>query len=64
MMENENKKYFTLKEVADMLGFTYVTVGRMAREGRIPAYKISGQWRIPVEEFHTWFQQQKREAQK
>jgi len=37
----------TPEQVADVLQLSLTTVRQMLREGRIPAFKVSRQWRIP-----------------
>ena len=44
----------TLTEVADMLKISRRTVERMIRKGRIPAFKLGGQWRILESRFEEW----------
>lgn len=41
-----NRDFFTVYEVADMLGFHWQTVLRMIRSGELPAKKYGRQWRI------------------
>lgn len=54
--EQLNRDFFTVYEVADMLGFHWQTVLRMIRRGELPAKKCGRQWRIrktDLEEFTT-----------
>ena len=41
-----NRDFFTVYEVADLLGFHWQTVLRMIRSGELPAKKYGRQWRI------------------
>lgn len=41
---------YTVDEVAKALKLNPYTVRRLVREGKIPAFKIGGQWRFRKEE--------------
>ena len=62
------KKYqnYTVKEAAEKLNVSKVTVCVMIREGVFPAYKVRGIYRIPKEPFDKWLRdknkKQRREA--
>lgn len=60
-MENEftQEEYLTVKDIANIFGLSPITIERLAREGRIPAYKIGWKWRIPAKEFQAWLQKQR-----
>lgn len=60
----EKKEFFTVYEVADLLGFHWQTVLKMIRRGELPAKKYGRQWRIrkaELQEFTTP-QKQKKES--
>ena len=40
------EKYYTIKEVADMLKVAYLTVYRWIRSGKLPAVKAGKQYRV------------------
>lgn len=42
-------KYYSTKEVAEMLGLAYFTVGKFLREGKIQSTKIGRSYAIPYE---------------
>ncbi len=41
-------RLFTVSEVADFLHLSEHAVRAMAREGRLPAYKVGGLWRFDL----------------
>jgi excisionase family DNA binding protein len=45
-------------EIAKILKLHPFTVTRLAREGRIPAFKVGGVWRIEKAEFESWVKKQ------
>ncbi len=47
---NETKKVFSVKEVADLLGISRVTVFRWIKSGKLPAAMIGGSFVISVED--------------
>lgn len=44
----------TPNEVAKVLKLHPFTVTRLAREGKLPAFKVGGVWRIKKDEFERW----------
>jgi len=51
------QRLMTIKEVADYLRLSKVTVYKMTREGKIPASKIGKQWRYNEAEIDKWVKQ-------
>ena len=51
------QKLMTIKEVADYLRLSRVTVYKMTRQGKIPALKIGKQWRYNRSEIDSWVKQ-------
>jgi excisionase family DNA binding protein len=47
----------TLSEVASILKISQKTVQRMIHKGKIPAFKIGGQWRFLESRFGEWLQE-------
>ena len=45
---------FTPNDLAKMLNLHPFTVTRLAREGKIPAFKVGGVWRFRKDEFERW----------
>jgi len=48
----------TPNEVSKILKLHPFTVTRLAREGKIPAFKVGGVWRIDRAKFERWIVQQ------
>ena len=44
----------TPSEVAKILQLHPFTVTRLAREGKIPAFKVGGVWRVRKDQFEKW----------
>jgi len=57
MISNKDKLW-TVKEVAEYLQLDEHTIYRMAREGKIPAFKVANQWRFKREMIEEWLQRQ------
>ncbi|HDQ26600.1 MAG TPA: DNA-binding protein [bacterium] len=45
-MKNEEAEIMTVKEVALYLKMKPVTIYKLAKEGRIPAFKVASFWRF------------------
>ena len=45
---------FTPNDLAKILNVHPFTVTRLAREGKIPAFKVGGVWRFRKDEFEQW----------
>ena len=48
----------TTNEVAKVLKLHPLTVTRLAREGKVPAFKVGGVWRFRKDQFEQWIQGQ------
>ena len=48
----------TPSEVAKILKLHPFTVTRLAREGKIPAFKVGGVWRVRKDQFERWMNRQ------
>jgi excisionase family DNA binding protein len=46
----------TCAEVSELLGFQEGTLRDWAREGRLPALRIAGQWRFDPAEIAAWLE--------
>ena len=44
----------TPNEISKILKLHPFTVTRLAREGKIPAFKVGGVWRVRKDEFEKW----------
>ena len=47
---------FTPNDLAKILNLHPFTVTRLAREGKIPAFKVGGVWRIRRDQFERWIE--------
>ena len=47
-------KILTLQEVADYLRVHPSTIYRLAKKGRMPAFKIGGEWRFNLDSVDKW----------
>ena len=47
---------FTPNDLAKILNLHPFTVTRLAREGKIPAFKVGGVWRIRKDQFERWIE--------
>jgi len=46
----------TPNEIAKILRIHPFTVTRLAREGKIPAFKVGGIWRFRKDQFEQWIE--------
>ncbi len=49
----------TPNELSKILKLHPFTVTRLAREGKIPAFKVGGVWRFRKDEFESWITAQR-----
>lgn len=54
-VENVEKSFLNVEEVAELLGFSPYTIRQFAREGKIPGRKIGREWRFSREALDGWF---------
>ncbi len=47
-------KAFTSEEIAEYLRLHPYTIRRLCREGKIPAFRVGGQWRFRKDEIDKW----------
>ena len=47
----------TPNEIAKILRIHPFTVTRLAREGKIPAFKVGGIWRFRKDQFERWIEE-------
>lgn len=59
-MSEQGIKYYSVQEVADMLGIYYRTVYGWIKNKEIKAVKIAGQWRISEEDIITYINEQEK----
>jgi nitrogen PTS system EIIA component len=53
-----------IKDVAELLNVSEVTIRRLLTEGKIPAYRIKHQYRFNREEIQEWLLRQKVKHEK
>ncbi len=44
----------TVEELARYLKLHEYTIRRLARAGKIPSFKVGGQWRFRIDEIENW----------
>lgn len=52
------KDVLTVEEVAEYLRIHPYTARRLARAGKIPGFKVGGQWRFEAKEIEAWKKEQ------
>jgi excisionase family DNA binding protein len=52
-------KAFTAEEIAEYLRLHPYTVRKLAREKKIPAFRVGGQWRFRKDEIDSWSKNKK-----
>jgi excisionase family DNA binding protein len=61
MMTEENSALMmTIDEVAEYLNLHPLTVRRLARDGKIPAFKVGRQWRVKRGLLDQWIEENSR----
>lgn len=50
---------YTAEEIAEYLRLHPYTVRRLAREKKIPAFRVGGQWRFRKDEIDAWSKHKK-----
>lgn len=50
----------TVKETADYLKMSSMTIYRLAHKGQIPCFKIGDQWRFRVEAINQWIDKKEK----
>ena len=48
----------TVEQVAKLLHLHAITIYRLAKEGRIPAFKVGGRWRFNRDDLEYWMRDQ------
>ena len=57
-MKEDGDHIMTIEEVAQYLSLHELTVRRLAREGKIPAFKIGRQWRVKKDLLDRWIERE------
>lgn len=55
-----NKPYLTIQEVAKRFGINTTTVYRLAKQGKLPAFKVGSQWRFSENRLEEWVADRER----
>lgn len=56
------KKFYTIRELAELISASEIWVKRRVRTGEIPSYKIGGKRLFKREEIEKWIDSQKDET--
>ena len=56
------KSYLTVEEVAKQFGVNVTTVYRLAKQGKLPAFKVGNQWRFSEVRLEEWVANRERLA--
>ena len=51
----------TPNDLSKILKIHPFTVTRLAREGKLPAFKVGGVWRVRKDQFECWIQQRTKQ---
>jgi len=57
-----DKKVLTVKQVAEFLQMDERTIYKLAKQGNIPSFKVSNQWRFLKKDIESWVEQKKSEV--
>lgn len=58
-MEDRRPSIMTVSELAKYLRLHEQTVYKMAKEGRLPAYKVGNRWRFEKSTIDIWLREQR-----
>jgi excisionase family DNA binding protein len=50
-------RLLTLSKAAELLNVSTRTLHRMIRNGKLPAFKVGGQWRVRESQLRQWIEQ-------
>lgn len=59
-MKTSDKPYLTVEDVAQRFGVNITTVYRLAKRGRLPAFKVGNQWRFSESRLDEWVADRER----
>mgnify|MGYP001294643995 CR=1 FL=1 len=57
-----DKQILTVKQVAEFLQMDERTIYKLAKQGDIPSFKVSNQWRFLKRDIEIWIEQKKSEV--
>ena len=55
-----NRVYLTVEDVAERFHVNVTTVYRLAKRGRLPAFKVGNQWRFSATRLDEWVADRER----
>jgi len=58
-----DKKVMTVKELARYLNLHIMTIYKLAKEGKIPAFKVGGRWRFKKKLLDEWIDRETNKNQ-
>jgi excisionase family DNA binding protein len=50
----EIRQVMTSKELAEYLNFNVATLSRLARQGKIPGFRVAEHWRFRLDAIEDW----------
>lgn len=59
-MGKERDVFLTLQEVADRLGYAYITIYGWVKQKKIPCYKLGGYWKVKESELNEFIEKRKQ----
>lgn len=60
MLDNSNKTYYNVREVANLLNLSEISIRRYIKQSRIKGfYKLGKEWRIEKEDFESFLRKVK-----
>jgi excisionase family DNA binding protein len=57
-----DKEVLTVKQVAEFLQMDERTIYKLAKQGGIPSFRVSNQWRFLKKDIESWVEQKKSEV--
>ncbi len=57
-----DKEVLTVKQVAEFFQMDERTIYKLAKQGDIPSFKVSNQWRFLKKDIESWVEQKKSEV--
>lgn len=57
-----DKEVLTVKQVAEFLQMDERIIYKLAKQGDIPSFKVSNQWRFLKKDIESWVEQKKSEV--
>lgn len=57
-------RFLNSRQVAQIIGMHEDTVRNMLIEGRMPAYRLGGRWRVDEYELNRWLEQRRHGVEK